>query len=619
MFHLAFGSLVTAIGRHLALLAGLLFVLGLLLGLELWSPYFFGNDDNYHQFLPVILDSIHQVEAGHFPGIDTHQSMGMPVFATGTYSVTYPGIYLAYWIALLCGSQQYLMEVYAILHIAAGYIATYRLMRRLQVESVVAASAAASFVLGAYVIFLSKAWYYTLPTLIFLPLLVGATLDLVDRPTTLRRMTWWGLLCGVYFHSGNAQLWAYTMFFCGLMFLMKVITSKAWTQKWFALVVAGSIAFVIAAPLLIAQYQLIADVDRNGSSWACMKDCFLNYLVWTTQGYPAYTGSILFAVALLSLVIRKWNVWAVLGVVGILCSLGKPGGIWFIMADSPVFEKFQHPFKFVLFATFFMLIRGAMVVDQTRWLRLAAVLNLILLAAFIWDRGAGFQGDLPYLPLSPTTDELLGSDRIYSFASTRRLGEKYSQSMANNFASFYGKNVISSYSDGLTYELREQILQREKIKAKPLAALQAYGCRWILVHDSFELVQMDPERFAFTWTDAQQQIPILEASRSQFTQRHREPHLVIYELSDVAALAFPQGNPQQALPIEVSGSGMLVQVKSVRPEQNEIVVNFLMRPGYVATQGDKTLPIVPDEWGRMQVTLDNHEDDLKITYWPIHW
>lgn len=618
-WHLICGWLVSIFGRSLAFLVGLLFVLALLLGLEVWSPYFFGWDDNFHQFLPVILDSIHQVEAGNFPGINAHQAMGMPVFASGTYSISYPGIYLAYWLAIWCGSQQYFMETYAILHILAGYMATYFLLRRLKIEQIVAASTAASYVLGAYVLFIGKAWYYTFPTLLFLPLLVGATLGLVAKPTTLGRIAWWGILGGVYFHSGNAQLWAYTMFFCGQLFAMKVATSRVWVQKWFAILLAGSVAVVIASPLLIAQYQLIAEVDRDGSSMACMQDCFLNYLMWTTQGYPAYTGSVLFAAGIVSLVWRKWNVWAVLGVVGVLCSLGKPGGIWLIMADSPVFEKFQHPFKFVLFATLFMLIVGAQYVAWTRFLRLSAVLNLLLLAAFIWQRGADLAGELPYTPLSPASDQLLGSDRIYSFSSTRRLGEKYSQSMTNNFASFYGKNVISSYSDGLTFELSEQIRQRELIAANPLAALQAYGCRWILVHESFEMVQANPDQFAFVLGEVRAQVPIYETLKPHWTERYREPHFILYEIDNFAPLAFPKGNLQKSLPIEVTSMGMIVQLKDIRTEEKEVIVNFLMRPGYVATQGGKALAIEPDQWGRIQVTLDNTQDDLQITYWPIHW
>ncbi|WP_144970415.1 hypothetical protein [Bremerella volcania] len=606
-------------GRHLPLLVGLPLVLGLLLGLEVWSPYFFGEDDNFHQFLPVILDSIHQVEAGDFPAMNPHQSMGMPVFAAGTYSISYPGIYLAYWLAILCGSQQYFMEVYAILHIVAGYVVTYGLLRRLKVEGVIAACTAASFVLGAYVIFMGRAWYYTYPTLVFLPLIAWATHDLVARPATLRRIIWWGVLCGVYFHAGNAQLWVYTMFFCGLMFLIKVVSSKVWMQKWIALALASLVALVIASPLLVAQYQLVANVDRDGSSFASMQDCFLNYLLWTSGGYAAYTGSFLFGTALLSIALRRWDAWCVLGIVAILSSLGKPGGIWFIMADSPVFEKFQHPFKFVLFATFFMLVRGAIYVDWTRVLRLSAVLNLILLVAFTWNRGADHASDMPYAPLSAASDQLLGSDRIYSFASSRLLGEKYAQSMTNNFALYYGKNSISSYSDGLTYELSEQIRQREHIQAHPREALQAYGCRWIIVHQSFEIVRANPQAHAFAWSAVQTQVPIFESLQPYLIERHREPHQVIYELPDAAALAFPQGVPVQPLPMEVNGSWMRVELEGLRPEQNKIIVNFLMRPGYAATQGAKTLPIEADQWGRMQVTLDDHEEDLVITYWPIHW
>lgn len=594
-------------------------ILGLLLRIELVAPYFFGIDDSYHQFLPVILDSIHQVESGDFPAMTPHQSMGMPVFAAGTYSISYPGIYLACWLARLGGSEQYFMEVYALLHILGGYTATYVLLRRMKVETLIAASAAASFVLGAYVIFQGRTWYFTYPTLVFLPLLVGSTIDLVQRPTTFGRIAWWGVLCGVYFHAGNAQLWVYTLFFCGLIFLAKVAVSKVWMQKWFALSLAAMVALVIASPLLVAQYQLVNEVDRIGSSWASMKNFYLNYLLWRPAGFPAYTGSFLFGAALISLIVRKWNVWAGMGVVAILCSLGKPGGIWFIMADAPVFEKFQHPFKFVLFATFFMLVLGATYVDWTRSLRLAAVLNLILLTTFISIHVAGFPSDLPYLPLAPANDQLLGNDRIYSFASIRLVGKRYAHSMTNNFASYYGKNSISSYSDGLTYELSEQIRQRERIEASPLEALQAFGCRWIILHESFELVQADPAPHAFLLPEVARQLPIWEALQPHLIERYREPSLTIYELPDVAPLAFPQGSSQHELPIEVSGTGMRVRLKGLSPEQNKIIVNFLMRPGYVATQGDKSLVIIPDEWGRIQVTLDNPQDDLVITYWPIHW
>ncbi|MCC7086039.1 MAG: hypothetical protein IT427_13635, partial [Pirellulales bacterium] len=88
------------IGCRRWLLVGLVFVAGLLAAMELRQPYYFVQDDNLSQFLPVVLHGCRSMfHDGTFSTWNPHQFLGSPTSSLGTYALTYPPTYLSYAIA----------------------------------------------------------------------------------------------------------------------------------------------------------------------------------------------------------------------------------------------------------------------------------------------------------------------------------------------------------------------------------------------------------------------------------------------------------------------------------------------------------------------------------------
>ncbi len=78
------------------LFAGLAFLVCILTILERRQPFFFSQDDNLAQFLPVIVQGCHSLLQGVFPTWNPYQLLGAPTTTVGVYSLTYPFTYASY-------------------------------------------------------------------------------------------------------------------------------------------------------------------------------------------------------------------------------------------------------------------------------------------------------------------------------------------------------------------------------------------------------------------------------------------------------------------------------------------------------------------------------------------
>ena len=78
--------------KAISFFAGFIFVFLGLIYLEIFNQhYFFLQDDNFHQFLPTIIQSCRDLfENGLFPEINPYQAGGLPTSSCGIYSLTYP-------------------------------------------------------------------------------------------------------------------------------------------------------------------------------------------------------------------------------------------------------------------------------------------------------------------------------------------------------------------------------------------------------------------------------------------------------------------------------------------------------------------------------------------------
>ena len=152
-------------GGAAVLVAGLTIV-------EVLQPYYFVQDDNYGQFLPVIVEGCRSLFAGLAPEWNPYQFLGCPTASQGVYGLTYPATWVAYAIArFILGNDLLTLDVYAIGHLLAGYAVTYHLARRVGVRPCISAAAAVSFALSGYFLIAGRSWIFMVPVAVWLPAL----------------------------------------------------------------------------------------------------------------------------------------------------------------------------------------------------------------------------------------------------------------------------------------------------------------------------------------------------------------------------------------------------------------------------------------------------------------
>jgi hypothetical protein len=468
------------------LVAGFCFVAGLLAMLEWRQPYYFVQDDNLSQFLPVVLQGCRSLfHDGVFPTWNPHQFLGSPTTSLGTYALTYPPTYLSYAVAEgVLGNEYATLDVFCILHLLVGYFATFWACRVMGIRPSLAATAAVCFALAGFFLIAGKSWYYMTPVAAWTPLLIG----LLERYRLGNVGGKWvlatGGVLGVLFHSGNAQMWSYAMlFYFAAVAILLVCRTVDWSQI-FPAVAALLVGLAIAAPLLVAQFAELSGLPRragDGSMLQFLPSMFLPYPVvvarfpgvdetpdFEQMGHMNYAGtvfSVAAALGMLSLIAYRWNrrtaaanVWLLLAWMALLFTFGRSGGLWYVLAKFPPFSSFKHPFKFMAFATLFMVVGGTLLIERglrhwkirRRWeLGLCAVVAM-LVGYHVWMSTPSFcdYGFEPYPELPAEMQKLAATEqpqRIYAIGPRRSLSPEYALSMMHQLPTVWGLYALDGY------------------------------------------------------------------------------------------------------------------------------------------------------------------------------
>src|SRR5207248_2623522 len=103
-------------------IVGLVAVVGAFAWLEFRSPYYFVQDDVLMTELPGMLLGCRGAWEGHLPEWSPYTGLGSPLMSEAGASLTYPPLYVSYAIARnVLGDENATMEVFALLHLVAGF------------------------------------------------------------------------------------------------------------------------------------------------------------------------------------------------------------------------------------------------------------------------------------------------------------------------------------------------------------------------------------------------------------------------------------------------------------------------------------------------------------------
>ena len=137
--------------------AGLAFVAAAIVLLELLFPYFFCQDDALSLELPAVLMTCRGIWQGLTPEYNPYIFLGSP---TPDMSGVYPPMYLAYGFARhLLGDEHATFDIFAAIHLLAGYCLTFVVARRMGVGAVLAALCGLTFVLSGPVLVMARCWH----------------------------------------------------------------------------------------------------------------------------------------------------------------------------------------------------------------------------------------------------------------------------------------------------------------------------------------------------------------------------------------------------------------------------------------------------------------------------
>jgi hypothetical protein len=602
------------------LLAGAVVLIAAAALLESLHPYYFTQDDNFAQFLPHMLYGCDTLSAGVMPNWNPHQYLGAPLAEIGTYALTYPGTYLSYAIAVHgLGDRYATMEVFCWLHLLLGYFALFWMGRKLDLAAPLASGFALCQVLSGFALVCGRSWYYMTPVYLWAPLLFVALLHLRTRAPTLRWTIGTGLVIGLFFHAGNAQMWVYALGLAGIFALWSCLNRTMPWRRIVEVIPAGLVGVGLAAVLLVPQFLATRELKRvGGQGWDIgegMLALFAPYptpivMASTNQrpyadpdyfGTLYYAGSV-FTIAWLAglIVVAIWrgagrsvirDPWNGLAVVTFILLMGKFGFLWTWQAQLPVLDQFNHPVKFLPFFHIFSCAAGALYVNRAirlspgprvwECLTFLVIAGLMLYHAF-WARSAFFiYHEQPYLTLSGDY-AILGPDaappaRILPLTFMRSGSKDLVVGLQHNFPTLYGISSIGGY-DPLIEQGAYYGKVMTEFQTDPRATMRKHGVTHLVLHR--EVVEALKKR-DWAWDDWRWLPSSLNALvvDCEHARPVKETEFVlIYEVKGSTPIAYAVNNVSQPLPVRPAPSGVEVDVSSLKMD-GEVALNFLWRPG----------------------------------------
>jgi len=629
--------------------------------IEILDSYYFVQDDMLVTGFPSILLGLRGIWHGHWPEYNPFCLLGSPLASSGGGSLTYPPMLLAYAIARHALHDEYAtLEVFAFLHLGAGYWATFWLGKILRLRPTTAALVALSFILSGSILVMGRGWDYFVAAAVWIPLLTASAVTLTRSLGGWKWALGTGIGLGVCYHVGFPQLWVYEAGFWGLGVAISLATmrrGRARSAAW--VVVALFLAMGLIWPLLSVQMSLGEGLTRQSGYGNGIFDGLWGLLapwplvladhpnMWGSSDRQYMTqlfffGGVLPILALAGLgvlftarvrrVLTHNYVIAGSAVLAFWLALGREGMLWQVLLEIPFLNKVNnHPFRLLPFVVFFVALFGGMTFDgvmgrlarPARWRWAFYSVAGLLLAWHVGHVGTSFYSygfdPFPELPsefseMASPEGEPSTSGRILPIAPMRSIAPDYGLSLEHSLPGVYRIPSFSGY-DPLTEGKPAFQTAMGHLQTNPQEALDEYGVQWILVHRTvFEPVISN--RFAKSFERTVRYgnvLHLLPGIGTTFTGN--DDSLRIYENTHARPLAFWEDTPQEALPIRLATNGFDVSL-SPAEQDKRLVLNFLWYKQLVAEIDGVAVECEQDDWSRTVVDVPAGTQSVALRFEP---
>ena len=647
-------------------LAGWLFLIGSFSALEFMEPYYFTQDDALVGELPGILLGCRSLWSGVFPDWNPYVFLGSPLAIIGFWAITYPPQLISYAIARhLLGNEFAILEVFAALHLSAGFMAMRHLSRRIGMGAMSANLAALSFVLAGCILIMGRSWQPFIANAVWLPLLGIAIQRFREGPIGWKWILGVGLVLGLAYHSGFPQIVAILgMFLVVGVGTVALAESLPW-RRLAAVAPALLLGIGLSMPLLWHHLQMTGGgierfVPAENGIYDELPGALLPYPIVET-GLPTKWGSdhvekmghfyffggvfaLLFALQAVAFWMcfperkawgRSW--WVPCGIFALLMVLGEPAFLWKGIAALPMSKFFlRYSFRFYPWLAFCAVLSGGLVLDRilamvkrrTMWEIVFGGAMLCILAHHLAMCRASFYsyGFRPY-PALPTEFESTfhpykdvsfvgarNSRRMASWHPVRSPSPDFYAAMPLNLPHYYQVPSILGYDPVVEGQPRVTKMY-DRLQQEPEAACKAYGVGWHLFSYSDMPTTAPNQRFQTLENAILFEPAYRGLLKAKMTTIAVERGTTLKELAGVDALAFATAQPERALPMQLHCRGVDVDVAGL-PAGTAVTINFLWYPQMSLELDGQPLAVGQDDWQRITTTLPTAGKALSLRYEP---
>jgi hypothetical protein len=455
-------------------------------------------------------------------------------------------------------------------------------------------------------------------------------------------------------------MWAYGLTFFCVAIAISLFAKRVSPRRALWVLPAFLLGLALAAPMLLAQLGETAKIKRIGGLGQSIAGAFPHLFlplgslvahpdVWgltqhSNRGEMFYIGFpfilatalgilLLAATALLCRSDLKSlralagnNIWLICAALAWILSLGHRGVLWSLMANLPVFDKFNVPAKFLGFLVLFSVIAGGTIIERifrdhanVPTILASAVTMLLLVHVSLATASFYNYSGRPYVPLPDQFAKVFRThptQRVLAIGPDRSIDADTTTSLRNNYATVERVMTIEGY-DPLVATRPEDRAAMRRFETDLVAAAEAYGTRWVVVDEGGFASRFSRDENAWSLeTTAPEMEHHFAGLRPELRLVAWVPGYSLYELPDAAPFAFLEGSPRVSLPVDVSWSGLHVDTRGI-PANSRVVLNVAGRPWMNVSSGmSHRIAWNSDQWGRVSFVLPADAQGISLEYLP---
>ena len=314
-----------------------------------------------------------------------------------------------------------------------------------------------------------------------------------------------------------------------------------------------------------------------------------------------------------------------LSVLSFLLALGRNGGLWVLHTKLPILSRFSQPSKFLEFTQLFALLIGALLIQRIcsgfehRKAAGAAVFGLLVALMFHHTRLSTeafyWYGDRPDFKMQPGLLESVGNERLFAAAPSKGGQPGFLANLLCNVGTLSGVNSMDGY-ESLWRLKRPYVDLQNAFVDDHLGTLRKYGVTRVLIHDAVKhpVLSKNKEKHAV------EALPAEWVEKLSKIGEGKAPLFVgakasVYSIEGSDPLARRERD-KAPLPLRISEGDVVVGGGTVAGDQ--IMVNYLWRPGLAAYADGQRVETKPDQFSRVLLTTPVAAKQVRLRY-EVDW